>query len=82
MSLNFIFLEEWNSSAVAVILALFLVPVLLIYFLFTGILKSIPKTNAYLKKQKATNKLLYYLQLVMLFLFSAVIVYLLFNLKY
>ncbi|MFN8250552.1 MAG: hypothetical protein U0V75_01625 [Ferruginibacter sp.] len=75
MTLCLILLEEWNNSAVTVILSLFLGLSFLIFLLFWGILKIIPATNNYLRRQRQDNKPIYFLLLILMYALSCVLLF-------
>jgi hypothetical protein len=71
-----IFLEEWNNSAIAFIIAIFLVASFLIFLIMYGILKFIPETNIFLKRLKANSIFLFYAFHIFLFLLAVFVIFL------
>lgn len=58
---HFIFLQEWNNSAIAILMAMFLIPVLIAYLLVSAILKTIPQVQVYFTEIKTNRLWLYWL---------------------
>lgn len=73
------FLSEWNNGAIALLLSLFLIPVVFIFFSILGIVRIFPGGKAFLEKHKKQNRLLYYAAHVLLFLFLTAAVFLIIN---
>jgi hypothetical protein len=57
---HFILLEEWNNSAIAILMVVFLIPVLIAYLLVSAILKTIPQVQLYFGKIKKYRLWLYW----------------------
>jgi len=58
---HFIFLQEWNNSAIAILMAMFLIPVLIVYLMITAILKTIPQVQVYFGEVKKNRQWLYWI---------------------
>jgi hypothetical protein len=76
MYLGLIFLEEWNNSAVALLIAIFLVATFMMFLIIYGILKFIPETNIFLKRLKAKSLFVFYAFHIFLFLLAVLVIFL------
>ncbi len=74
-----IFLSEWNDGAVALILSLFLIPVVIIFFISLFLVRLSPKAKYFIDNTKKENPVLYIMILALFLVLSALIVYCLFN---
>jgi hypothetical protein len=70
---------EWNSGAMVVLGALFLLPVLLAYFIIFKILQAFPNSSAFLNKVKSKGVVVYSLFHLLLFGICGLILFLIVN---
>jgi succinate dehydrogenase/fumarate reductase cytochrome b subunit len=66
--LSIIFLSEWNDSAVALLLFLFLIPVTLVFFLLLFFIRLSSTAEVYLTQSKKEKPIVY--SLIMLLIFA------------
>jgi hypothetical protein len=76
-----VLLSEWNDGAVALILLLFLIPVVIIFFISLFLVRLSPKTKYFIDSTKKEKPVLYFVILALFFGLSAFIVYCFFNFK-
>jgi hypothetical protein len=64
---------EWNDSAIALIFAIFLIPVILVYFFLRKIIKTFPRLKTFIQKQKEERLLIYIGIEIVLFILAVVL---------
>ena len=62
--LSMIFLSEWNAGAMALIVAIFAIPVIAFFFLLLRIIKLFPKAKVFLAYHQKQNIAIYIFCLV------------------
>ena len=72
-------LSEWNDGAVALILLLFLIPVVIVFFLSLFLVGLFPKAKYFMDNTKKEKPFLYFVILALFFGLSALIIYCVFN---
>lgn len=78
--LSMIFLLEWNAGAIALILAIFAIPVIAFFFLLLRIIKLFPKAKVFLAYHQKQNIAIYIFCLVFIFAASVLLTFGLLNL--
>ena len=78
--LSMIFLSEWNAGAMALILAIFTLPVIAFFFLLLRIIKLFPKAKVFLACHQKQNIAIYIFCLVFIFAASVLLTFGLLNL--
>jgi hypothetical protein len=70
-----ILLSEWNDGAVAIIIALFLIPVTVVFFLLLFLLRLFPNVKSFSDNIKKQSRVAYYAILLLLFAAAGLLTY-------
>lgn len=80
--MKFILLEEWNSSAVGVILLMFLIPLTLLFFATKWLIRLIPIVKTLMDEAKKDKPVFYASLNIIIFLLSILLAFGLLSLHY
>jgi hypothetical protein len=70
-----VFLSEWNAGAMALIVAIFALPVIAFFFLLLRIIKLFPKAKEFLAYHQKRNIAIYIFCLVFIFAASVLLTF-------
>jgi hypothetical protein len=70
-----VLLSEWNDGAIALIMVLFLLPVIIVFFLLLFLLRLSPTIKSFIDKIKQQSIIVYFAILLLLFAATALLTF-------